>query len=102
MRKLAVFGFLLGALVSQGAQADPRERWERRQDKGGLLGGALEPVPLAPPQDHSISPAEAARIAQDKNGGGRVLSVDRRGEDFRVRLLKDGEVRTVYVTKDGR
>ena len=31
------------------------------------------------------------------NGGGRVLSVEPAGDGYRVKLLRDGEVRVVYV-----
>jgi len=42
--------------------------------------------------------AAAARLAQERNGGGRVLSVDDQGDRYRVKLLKDGEVRTYVIT----
>jgi Ni/Co efflux regulator RcnB len=41
--------------------------------------------------------AAAARRAQAQNDGGRVLSVDRADNGHRVRLLKDGEVRTFFI-----
>lgn len=44
--------------------------------------------------------AEAARRAQQRNGGGRVLSVDPEGNGYRVKVLKDGEVRTHHVEGD--
>jgi hypothetical protein len=40
--------------------------------------------------------ADAARRAQMRNGGGRVLSVEPMGAGYRVKVLKDGVVR-VYV-----
>ena len=43
--------------------------------------------------------AEAARRAQMRNGGGRVLSVEPMGPGYRVKVLKDGVVR-VYVIED--
>lgn len=36
-------------------------------------------------------------MAQRQNGGGRVLAVDRNDQGYRVKLLKDGDVRIVYV-----
>lgn len=81
----------------------------------GLLGGGpasadrrsglrLDTPFLAPGRDHreaeprgGLSPNEAARMAQDQNGGGRVLSVEPSGNGYRVKLLRDGEVRVVYV-----
>jgi hypothetical protein len=44
--------------------------------------------------------AEAARRAQAANGGGRVLSVEPEGGGYRVKVLKDGEVRTHHVDSD--
>lgn len=64
------------------------------------LGGVLAPNGLLPTdksRQPTLSPAEAARIAQERNGGGRVLSVDRGGDGYRVKLLKNGDVRVVYV-----
>ena len=40
---------------------------------------------------------EAARQAQSSNGGGRVLSVEQANGGWRVKLLKDGNVRFVFV-----
>ncbi len=45
----------------------------------------------------TVSPSEAARIAQQQNGGGKVLSVDRGVDGYSVKLLKNGDVRTVFV-----
>jgi hypothetical protein len=45
----------------------------------------------------SLSGSEAARRAQQINGGGRVLAVDPAESGYRVRVMKDGEVRSVYV-----
>lgn len=41
--------------------------------------------------------ADAARRAQQRNGGGRVLSVEPEGAGHRVKVLKDGEVRILHV-----
>jgi hypothetical protein len=40
---------------------------------------------------------DAARQAQMRNGGGRVLSVEPEGAGYRVKVLKDGEVRVHHV-----
>ena len=45
----------------------------------------------------TISPKDAANIARQENGGGRVLAVKLIGEVYRVKLIRDGEVRTVRV-----
>lgn len=62
----------------------------------------LLPAPLTLPQElpaerQNLSPTEAARRAQQQNGGGRVLSVEPASAGWRVKLLKDGEVRIVFV-----
>lgn len=58
----------------------------------------LPPAGFTPgANDRSVSPSDAARIAQQQNGGGRVLSVERGGQGYRVKLLKNGDVRIVYV-----
>lgn len=49
------------------------------------------------PERTGLSPNEAASRAQAENGGGRVLSVEPSGDGYRVKLLRDGEVRVVYV-----
>lgn len=40
---------------------------------------------------------DAALQAQSINGGGRVLSVEEARDGWRVKLLKDGNVRIVFV-----
>lgn len=44
-----------------------------------------------------LSAREAARQAQSINGGGRVLSVEDANGGWRVKLLKDGNVRIVFI-----
>jgi hypothetical protein len=66
-----------------------------------------QPFPQSPsmsqsdlaPQEHrpDISPGDAAHRAQEANGGGRVLAVDPMQQGYRVKLLKDGEVRAVQI-----
>lgn len=57
--------------------------------------------PQAPPgwqgRPPVMSSGQAAQRAQQINGGGRVLAVDPAQSGYRVRVLKDGEVRSVYV-----
>lgn len=81
--------------ASQPAMADRR---------GGVLG--LDTQLLNPgremrerdePSRGGLSPNEAAKRAQRENGGGRVLAVEPSGNGYRVKLLRDGEVRVVYV-----
>lgn len=54
-------------------------------------------LPNAADRQSTMSPSEAARIAQHRNGGGRVLAVDRGDDGYRVKLLKNGDVRIVLV-----
>lgn len=49
------------------------------------------------PGEPQRNPQDAARQAQQMNGGGRVLSVDAVSGGWRVKLLKDGNVRIVFV-----
>lgn len=44
-----------------------------------------------------LTPGEAARRAQAINGGGRVLAVVPTAGGYRVKLIKRGEVRVVFV-----
>lgn len=44
-----------------------------------------------------ITPNQAAHRAQQMNGGGKILAVDAVPGGYRVKLLKDGEVRIVFV-----
>lgn len=61
-------------------------------------GTLLPPGQSLPPLDGTqLSPQEAARQAQLLNGGGRVLSVDATRGGWRVKLLKEGNVRIVFV-----
>lgn len=92
MRAALLMIVLVASLFGGGpASADRR---------GGLR---LDTPFIAPGRDsreaepRGLSPNEAARRAQDQNGGGRVLSVEPSGNGYRVKLLRDGEVRVVYV-----
>jgi hypothetical protein len=66
-------------------------------------GGPAAPQTLVPPGVELSTPAptldagDAAREAQQLNGGGRVLAVESTRDGWRVKLLKDGNVRIVYV-----
>ncbi|WP_029920089.1 hypothetical protein [Nevskia soli] len=55
------------------------------------------PPPQQRPQGPGVSRGEAMRRAQQMNGGGRVLAADPAESGYRVRVLKDGEVRSVYI-----
>lgn len=94
---IATIAGLLGLIAVMTAQADL---------PFGRHGGGLRlDAPYLPPgreardnePRHGLSPGEAAQRAQHLNGGGRVLSVEPAGDGYRVKLLRDGEVRVVYV-----
>jgi len=89
-----LMGVAAAVLLAIASTADARDR-----GLGAQLG--LPPAGLtARPYDRGLSPSDAARVAQQQNGGGRVLSVDPGDRGYRVKLLKDGNVRIVYVPRD--
>lgn len=63
-------------------------------------GGLRLPAPstLTLSQDApEISPNEAAQKAQLLNNGGKILAVEAVAGGYRVKLLKDGEVKIIFV-----
>ena len=102
MRFLLLICALLSAgLLSGPADARSREHRDRQQQQ-------QQQPPLQPEgwrdtrQSEGDRSADAARRAQQRNGGGRVLSVDPDGSGYRVKVLKDGEVRTHHVDDEDR
>lgn len=89
--RLAVLMLAAGGLSLQSVSAAPP--W-KTQGRLGIQSGF---IPQAREADRQMSPQEAARRAQAGNGGGRVLSVEPAGGGYRVKLLKDGEVRVVFI-----
>lgn len=96
---------LFCVVVSAGllsGPADARERHKRqhedqdRKEQQQQQQETLRPDGLRAGR-HGDGSAAAARAAQQRNGGGRVLSVDPDGSGYRVKVLKDGEVRTHHV-----
>lgn len=90
MRLVLLFCLVLaGGLLSQPAVASPATM---------TTGGAtlLAQQNSGDADESELSREEAARRAKEKHGG-RVLSVTRDNGGWRVRLLKDGRVRTVSV-----
>ena len=88
---------LLCAIASAGLQSGPADA--RPRDRGNDRGQEqLQPEGWRDSRHERVDrSADAARRAQQQNGGGRVLSVDREGDGYRVKVLKDGEVRTHHV-----
>lgn len=107
MRKtLATLGLLLTlalqpALAGGWGHREPPHREPPRPQQRAEPPRQYGPPPMhqqnwAPPQNR-MSSGQAAQRAQQLNGGGRVLAVDPAEQGYRVRVLKDGEVRSVYV-----
>lgn len=101
---------LLGGLAMQPAWADhhrggergppPRQEERRGPQQWGPPQHQREFAPRNAPQfarPNDFSPGDAARRAQQMNGGGRVLSIDPNGPGYRVKVLKEGEVRVFAV-----
>jgi hypothetical protein len=79
---------------SREHKAQRSEQQDRREDR-------VQPDGLRDERGHAGDrSAAAARRAQQQNGGGRVLSVEPDGGGYRVKVLKDGEVRTHRVDSD--
>ena len=89
------FALLLCVVLSAGLFTRPAEAgWRHRHQQQDQT----QPEGLRDARgDRSDRSAEAARQAQAANGGGRVLSVEPEGAGYRVKVLKDGEVRTHHV-----
>ena len=90
--------------VEQRRESRREERRDERREEPREAPRQESPL-LAPNGWRDAPPAfdrsDAARRAQRRNGGGRVLSVDPEGSGYRVKVLKDGEVRTHHVDDDG-
>jgi len=81
-------------------QSQPQQIQREQQFQRAPEPRAVEPQPLREPVRPPVnqySPNDAARRAQQMNGGGRVLSVDPNGPGYRVKVLKEGEVRVITV-----
>jgi uncharacterized membrane protein YkoI len=86
MRTFAALIAVLGMLAATAANAEPRYRPDRPDRSARGLA------------NRGLSQDEAASRAQRQHGG-RVLAVDRDDEGgYRVKLLKNGEVRTVFIS----
>jgi len=83
-----VWGVLVGLALLQSANAQPVAT-------GTVATGHTDV--RASSRAHHVTPGEAARRAQRINGGGRVLSVVHGQDGYRVKLIKHGEIRIVFV-----
>lgn len=77
----------------------PRQQFRppEPQRQPQIFAPPQQPRPQNFQQQRPVSRDEAIRRAQQMNGGGRVLAADPAESGYRVRVLKDGEVRSVYV-----
>jgi hypothetical protein len=90
-RSIALLCLALSGVWVADAQALDALGSTGRLVPDGLINGGVDA------QRERLSPSDAARVAQQQNGGGRVLSVDRGADGYRVKLLKNGDVRVVFV-----
>lgn len=89
---------LVALLASAGLLTQPAEARSRDQRQGQQAQETRRDAGGEDRRDHrGDRAADAARKAQQRNGGGRVLSVEPEGAGHRVKVLKDGEVRTHHV-----
>lgn len=88
---LLLAAILGSAMLSPEAAARPKEFRGLEAPEAGL------PPDSFIDRRASMSPSQAAREAQMRYGGGRVLSVDPAGDGYRVKLLRDGDVRVVFI-----
>lgn len=96
MRALVLLAALVGATVLMpSADARPKERFGVGPPDVGRQSESL-PDSLIDRRSH-MSPSQAAREAQMRYGGGKVLSVDEAGGGYRVKLVRDGDVRVVFI-----
>jgi len=80
-------------------QRDPRDYPQYQRPPQNNFAPRAEPQFARPGND--FSPGDAARRAQQMNGGGRILAVDPNGPGYRVKVLKEGEVRVIAVPGGG-
>lgn len=89
---LSSAGLLSGPADARSRDRDSRSPPQERQERDDRDAGREQWREQR--RDRS---AEASRRAQQRNGGGRVLSVERDNAGYRVKVLKDGEVRVHHV-----
>ncbi|NGY03432.1 hypothetical protein [Solimonas terrae] len=91
---------LAGVVLLQPASAALARPAKHDGDRGTVLRAPVQPPPApAPAQDlraTTFTPDSAAREIQRMHGG-RVLAVQPDGAGYRVKMLKDGEVRIYQV-----
>lgn len=94
------FLLIVSALVSAGLLSGPADARSRDGDPGNPQQQERHDRDAGREQwreQRRDRSADASRRAQQRNGGGRVLSVERDNAGYRVKVLKDGEVRVHHV-----
>lgn len=96
LRSTLMAAFLGGLVLIQSAEARPRFEDEGRDPDRRGRSSERSPDGFVDRRPQ-MSPADAAREAQRRYGGGKVLSVDAAGGGYRVKLVRDGDVRIVFI-----
>lgn len=105
-RALLLCALLLAGLTGPAGARERHGRVEGRSDEASQRQddrrgrGRNRGQDDAPAESRGGERAAAAREAQARNGGGRVLSVEAEDGGYRVKVLKNGEVRTHHVGHD--
>lgn len=96
MRRPILILCLFSALGTTPVAARPDDDAGRRLADTVPQAASRELQPAAGLSERAMSPSEAARQVQRRHGG-RVLAVQPDGSGYRVKVLKDGEVRIYQV-----
>lgn len=91
---------LLGAALSAGLLCGPADARPRAYYSSDVQESSDDRDYDREERQRRESAADAARRAQMRNGGGRVLSVESVGDNYRVKVLKDGVVRVYVIEGD--
>jgi hypothetical protein len=98
---LASFSLLCTSAAFAAGLWGPAREVQRQPTWPSPSQRELPPAGFVPQEDRvedlDLSPGEAARRAQQMNGGGRVLAVEQAQGGWRVKLIKNGDVRIVFV-----
>ncbi|TDU32085.1 hypothetical protein DFR24_1473 [Panacagrimonas perspica] len=94
---MRIQGLMVLMIVAGGlALSEPAFARDRGFFGTGLEGQGRD-ASLVDRRASRMTAAQAAREAQHRYGGGKVLSVDPASDGFHVKLLRDGDVRVVFI-----
>lgn len=86
------------SIVTTGlALSEPALSRDRDRNDFGSADVRGQEAGLVERRTSRMTAAQAARQAQQRYGGGKVLSVDSTGDGFHVKLLRNGDVRVVFI-----